>query len=226
MPGRLIVFEGGEGAGKTTQLKRSHQWLQDSGWLARLQAAGQIHQAVITREPGGTTLCQNIRQLLLHPAWEDGIEEQLYPTTELLLYAADRAQHVTGFLRPCLAAGDLIFCDRYCDSTIAYQGYGRGLDLSLIAQLNQIATAGLESDLTLWLDLDVATGLHRTQQRGSRDRMEQAEVAFHQRIRAGFGQLAQQCPQRIVKIDANQSEDQVAAQIQGVLQQRLGDWYG
>ncbi len=221
MHGRLIVFEGGEGAGKTTQLQRSHQWLLESGWLERLQAKGRIRQLVLTREPGGTETGQRIRQILL----QQSHQAEICDRTELLLYAADRAQHVETFLRPRLAAGDLILCDRYTDSTIAYQGYGRGLDLALIEQLNQIATNGLQSDLTLWLDLEIETGLARTQQRGSTDRIEQANQLFHQQVRQGFTTLAANFPDRIVTINASRSKDLVAQQIQATLEKKFQQWF-
>lgn len=221
MQGRLIVFEGGEGAGKTTQLQRSRQWLVDSGWLRLLQAKGIINDIVMTREPGGTVLGQSIRRLLLEKSDQD-----VQDKAELLLYAADRAQHVEEFLRPQLQAGALILCDRYTDSTVAYQGYGRGLNLQLIEQLNQIATDGLTSDLTLWLDLEAAIGLARTQRRGIADRIEQVEQAFHERVRQGFGQLANQHSHRMVRIDASQPEELVAQQIQSSLTEAFHQWFG
>ena len=220
--GKLIGFEGVEGCGKTTQLQRSSQWIAASGWLEKLQSQGQISQVLTTREPGGTELGQTLRQLLLG----QDTSEPIHDRTELLLYAADRAQHVEGFLRPHLTTGALILCDRYTDSTTAYQGYGRGLDPALIAQLNQIATDGLESDLTLWLDLDAAVGLARTRQRGASDRIEQADLAFHQRVQQGFTKLAQTYPDRIVRIDASQSESAVSDQIQTTLAQRFQVWFG
>lgn len=221
MDGRFIVFEGGEGSGKTTQLAGLQQWLKDSGWVDLLKSKGYIQQVVATREPGGTDIGQKIRQLLLTHTAQDTIENG----TELLLYAADRIQHVTGFLRPQLAQGTLILCDRFTDSTIAYQGFGRGLDLQLIHQLNQIATDGLQSDLTLWLDLDPEVGLARTIRRGSSDRIEQAELAFHQRVHQGFTQLAEQYPERIIRIDASQPEEEVAQQIQIVLSRAFQQWF-
>ncbi|MCL6433033.1 MAG: dTMP kinase [Leptolyngbyaceae cyanobacterium HOT.MB2.61] len=220
--GKFIVFEGVEGCGKTTQLQRSQQWLVESGWLALLQSKGYLQEVVTTREPGGTELGAAVRQILLEQPTQEPIQDR----TELLLYAADRAQHVEGFLRPHLAKGSLILCDRYIDSTIAYQGYGRGLDLTLIDQLNQIATGGLVSDLTLWLDLDVEIGLARTRQRGTRDRIEQADLAFHQRVQQGFTELAHAHPHRITRINASGSETEVAGQIQQALTQRLEEWYG
>lgn len=230
MLGKLIVFEGGEGAGKTTQLILVQNWLKQSGWFDRLDRyLKDDHPPVVnTREPGGTVLGKGIRKLLLDvTATED---ELIHEQAELLLFAADRAQHVNQCLVPHLDRGALVLCDRYTDSTIAYQGYGRGLDLNLIHQLNQIATQGLESDLTFWLDLDVEVGLVRTQQRGQDsevkvDRMETDEITFHQRLRQGFVDLAQQHPNRIVRIDAQQSELEVAQQIHEVLEQHLQQWY-
>jgi len=221
MVGRFIVFEGVEGGGKTTQLERSRQWLIESGWLTFLQSNGWVQQIVVTREPGGTDLGRGLRQLLL-----DSTQEPIQDRAELLLYAADRAQHVEGFLRPHLAEKSLILCDRYTDSTIAYQGYGRGLDPTLIEQLNQIATQGLQSDLTLWLDLDVKTGLARTHQRGKVDRIEQADLIFHQRVQKGFTALAQAYPHRIARINATQPEAVVFQEIQAILSDRLTEWYG
>lgn len=208
MDGKLIVFEGIEGCGKTTQLERSRHWLTQHLTI----------DIIPTREPGGTQLGAGIRQLLLHG--EDGIHDR----AELLLYAADRAQHVESFLRPHLERGALILCDRYTDSTIAYQGYGRRLDFGLIDQLNQIATGGLQSDLTLWLDIEVEAGLERMQQRGKRDRIEQASLEFHHRVRAGFAALAEQYPERIVAIDASGSELEVAERVKAALSQALSRW--
>lgn len=221
MQGKFIVFEGVEGCGKTTQLQRLQTWLQHNQLLKLLQTRGYLTQVVATREPGGTALGQEIRQLLLKP---DGLEV-LQDRAELLLYAADRAQHVQAWLTPHLAAGALVLCDRYTDSTVAYQGYGRGLDQSLIDQLNTVATCGLSSDLTFWLDLDAETGLARTRQRGAADRMEQTDIAFHRRVQQGFCDLAAAYPSRIVRIDASFSQDDVTQQIQTVLEQRLTQWF-
>lgn len=220
MQGRFIVFEGVEGSGKTTQLQRSRKWLLESSALLLLQSQGYLSEVVTTREPGGTKLGTGIRQLLLDPQ-----EEPIQDQAELLLYMADRAQHVEGWLKPQLVSGAVILCDRYTDSTLAYQGYGRGLDRGLIAQLNQTATSGLESDLTLWLDVDVEVGLARTQQRGAADRIEKADLAFHRRVQQGFTELASTYPKRIARVDANLSEDEVTQQIQFILEQRLMQWY-
>ena len=213
MKGKLIVFEGGEGGGKTTQMRQTCQWLR-----SRIAEKSLPYtDAIATREPGGTTLGKSLRQLLLEG-------EAIQSTTELLLYAADRAQHVEEFLKPYLAQGAIVLCDRFTDSTIAYQGYGRGLNLELIAQLNQIATGGLQSDLTFWLDISAEAGLARTQKRGLADRMEQADLAFHQRVLQGFAALYQEYPERITRIDASASQTAVQTQIQQVLTERLQQW--
>jgi dTMP kinase len=228
LPGRLVVFEGVEGAGKSTQIQNLQDWLAQSGWLDWLQQ--QIPQdaipLLVTREPGGTVLGQQLRRLLLDSALTSA--EGLSDTTELLLYAADRSQHVQQQLRPAIAQGTLILCDRFTDSTVAYQGYGRGFDLTLIDQLNQISTQGLVSDLTFWLDLDVRQGLQRTRQRPSdlegQDRMEAADLAFHQRVQQGFSAVAQ-AASHIVRIDASESEQQVAQRIQSVMEKQLRQWH-
>lgn len=221
MQGKLIVFEGVEGSGKTTQIQQIQDWLRQSGLLEQLQQAG-VSDLLLTREPGGTPLGKTLRQILLHSHDGDAIQNR----TELLLYAADRAQHVETCLKPGLATGAIILCDRYTDSTVAYQGYGRGLDRQLIEQLNQIASSGLQSDLTLWLDLPVEQGLSRAQQRASQDRIEQADLQFHQRVQQGFQALAQRYPERIVPIDACPEPAVITRQIQTVLLQRFQDWYG
>ncbi|ABB56125.1 dTMP kinase [Synechococcus elongatus] len=209
--GNFIVLEGIDGCGKSTQLQRLVNWLPHSSLLQ----PGQV--IVATREPGDTALGQALRSLLLTQDWAD---QPLQPMAELLLYAADRAQHVETVLRPQLAAGAVVVCDRYVDSTVAYQGYGRGLDQSAIAQLNALATAGLRSDLTLWLDLPVAIAAERCQARGQGDRMEAAGLAFQERLRQGFQAIAAAEPDRVVRIDAAGDPDQVAARIQAVVQQR------
>lgn len=209
--GYFIVLEGIDGCGKSTQLQRLVEWLPQTPLL-------QPGQAIIaTREPGDTALGQALRSLLLTKDWAD---QPLQPMAELLLYAADRAQHVEAVLKPNLAAGAVVICDRYVDSTLAYQGYGRGLDQTAIAQLNALATAGLRSDLTLWLDLPVAIAAERRQARGQADRMEAAGLAFQERLRQGFQAIAQAEPDRVVRIDADGDPDQVAARIQSVVQQR------
>lgn len=221
MVGKLIVFEGGEGCGKSTQLKVLRQYLEQSSRWEKLRQGGQVSGLILTREPGGTQLGTTLRQLLLHQQGGPSMASQ----TELLLYAADRSQHVEQVIRPALARGQWVLCDRFVDSTVAYQGYGRGLDIGLIDQLNQIATKGIHADLTLWLKLDAAVGLARTQRRGTADRMEQANLAFHQRVQQGFSCLADQNPDRIVPIAADGSIEVVGQQIQVVIDRYLQRWY-
>jgi len=179
--GRFVVLEGVDGCGKTTQLEALGEWLPSSG----LMAPGA--RLVVSREPGGTALGQALRALLLHPP------QDLQPLSraELLLYAADRAQHVEALLLPALEAGDWVLCDRFTGSTAAYQGYGRGLPLALIDTLETLATGGLQADLTLWLDVPLAESRRRRGGRPS-DRIEAAGEAFLARVAAGFATLAAQ----------------------------------
>lgn len=191
MGGRFITFEGGEGSGKSTQLTRL---------LGHLRALGV--EPAVTRDPGGTAIGNQIRQLLL-----DGRNTRMADLAELLLYEASRAQLVDEVIRPALAAGRIVLCDRFTDSTVAYQGYGRGVELALIERLNALATGGLRPDLTVLLDLDPATGLHRVSQRlgdapAGRDRLEREALAFHERVRAGYRALAAAEPDRILLVDA------------------------
>lgn len=206
MSGKFIVFEGVEGAGKTTQIQQTAAWLQGCCGI----------EIVTTREPGGTKLGQKIRQLLLEDA--DGWLDR---RAELMLYGADRAQHVESVIRPQLERGNIVLCDRFIDSTIAYQGYGRGFDRQEIERVNQLATGGLQSDLTLWLDLDISIGLQRVALRGKPDRMERAAVDFHQRVRQGYQDLAKIDPDRIVRIDADRSQAAVQLEIQAILTQLI-----
>lgn len=223
MRGKLIVFEGVEGSGKTSQLQRCSQWLEASGLLEKWGGSGQKTQLIVTREPGGTSLGLGLRKLLLEVG-SNPTPQVIEDRAELLMYAADRAQHVEQLLKPQIELGAIILCDRYTDSTVAYQGYGRGLDLNLIEQLNHIATGGLESDLTLWLDVDAQLGLKRARQRGSADRMELANLDFHRRVQQGFTQLAASYPQRIVRVDASKSQHEVHYCIQEILRQRFRQW--
>ena len=213
-PGLLIVLEGGEGSGKTTQLQRLEAVLTP---MVETLGFGGLRS---TREPGGSLLCQKIRQVLLMPDRDEAMQDR----AELLLYAADRAQHVEGWLRPWLANGNLVLCDRYTASTVAYQGYGRGLDLGLIDELNALATQGLKADLTLWLDLDPEIGMARAIQRGTRDRLEQADLAFHQRVRSGFAAMHQstQIPETFIRIEADRPMDEVEQAIQSVVLRSMG----
>ncbi|MBW4512114.1 MAG: dTMP kinase [Scytonematopsis contorta HA4267-MV1] len=210
MKGKLIVFEGVEGCGKTTQMLQTSEWLQNLGF-----------SVIVTREPGGTELGLQLRRLLL----EKSDDKPIVSKTELLLYSADRSQHVEQELLPNLASGKFILCDRYTDSTVAYQGYGRALDMNLIHQLNEIATGGLNSDLTIWLDVEVEVGFSRKKRDGlGLDRIEQEKIEFHRRVRQGYAELYASHPERIVKIDGSLSKEAVQAEIQQILTDKLKNW--
>lgn len=209
-PGRFLVLEGIDGCGKTSQLQALAEWLPDSG----LMPAGA--SLVCTREPGGTPLGQALRQLLLHPSEAEAPCHQ----AELLLYAADRAQHLARVIRPALADGHWVLSDRFVGSTAAYQGHGRGLSLDLISQLEAIATEGLQPDLTLWLDLPLELSQQRRQQR-QLDRLESAGVAFLQRVADGFASLAQE--RQWQRIDASAPFDAVTAACRAAVQRGLAD---
>ncbi len=190
----FVSFEGIEGSGKSTQIAR----------LA--QRVGS--RALATREPGGTAIGASIRELLLDPA-----NRSMDATTELLLYFADRAQHVVERVRPALAEGRLVLCDRYVQSSLAYQGFGRGLPLARIRQLAEIATGGLQPDVIVLLDLPVEVGLGRVGRRGGRDRLEREVVAFHERVRHGFLSLLAEEPSRWLRLDASLAEESVFGQL-------------
>lgn len=207
--GRFLVLEGIDGCGKSTQLEALAAWLPISGLLP---PGARLH---CSREPGGTALGQALRQLLLHP----DPREAPCSRAELLLYAADRAQHVQTVIRPALEAGDWLLSDRYVGSTAAYQGYGRGLDLSLIQQLEAIATDGLVPDLTLWLDLPLALSLQRRRQR-SADRIEAAGEAFLARVADGFAVLAGR--RGWWRIEASGALEMVSAACRQAVQAALG----
>lgn len=202
--GRFFVLEGIDGSGKSTQIEHLRRWLPASGLMP------EGAQLLVTREPGGTDLGRALRQLLLHPPGE----AEPCSTAELLLYAADRAQHVQRTILPALEVGHWVLSDRFCGSTAAYQGYGRGLSLDLIDQLSRIACRGLEPDLTLLLELPLQESLQR---RGHRvaDRIEASGEAFLARVCAGFSALAAQPGWQ--RLDARQSVEQVSAALQGAI---------
>ena len=211
---RFITFEGGDGAGKSTQIKALESHLKARG-----------RSCVMTREPGGTTLGKLIRQALLEVG-----KQPITSPAELFLYLADRAQHVQDVILPAIDAGKIVLCDRYTDSTLAYQGYGRGNDLKLLRQLNEIADRRVDPDLTLLLDCPVELGLSRTARRqlkvrggeGREDRFEREKLEFHQRVRQGFLELARAEPKRFRVIDASRPAEEVAREIQSVVDRELG----
>jgi dTMP kinase len=205
---RFITFEGGDGSGKTTQLKALE---------SHLQARGK--SCLSTREPGGTLLGELIRQVLLEVG-----KQPITSPTELFLYLADRAQHIHEVIIPALEQGKIVLCDRHTDSTLAYQGYGRGIDLGLLRSLNDIASQGIKPDLTLLFDCPVEIGLSRTAQRRSlaasgrnEDRFEREKIEFHERVRAGFLELARAEPHRYRIIDAVRSVEEIAQEIKNII---------
>ena len=173
----FIVFEGPEGAGKSTQIQQLAKHLQDAG-----------HELLVTKEPGGTPAGDAIRATLLNPYLE------INPLSEFLLYSASRAQLVQDVLLPALAEEKSVLCDRYYASSLAYQGYGRGLSLDFLKDISEKATQGLNPDITLLLDIEPDQGLKRVAARGAKDRLEQADLAFHKRLRHGFLELAKEMP--------------------------------
>ena len=208
MRGRFIVLDGLDGCGKSTQLQHLCNWLPRSGLLPGDAAV------VSTREPGGTALGLAIRELLL----QTGRDQAPCPTAELLLYAADRAQHVDTLIRPALMRGDWVISDRFSGSTLAYQGFGRGLDQQLIRQLEQIATGGLQPDLTLWLPLPLEESIRR--RRGeSNDRIEAEGQLFLKRVMDGFTAVASE--RHWCSIPADQPPGAVSAALEQCLLERL-----
>ncbi len=193
MSGLFLTFEGPEGAGKTTQIGLLEQTLRDAD-----------HRVTRTREPGGDRVGERVRELLLQG--EMGAE------AELLLFAAARAQNVRDIVQPALEAGHIVVCDRFTDSTIAYQGYARNLPLDLIRQINAFATRGLVPHRTFLLDLPPEIGLSR-QSPDEQNRLDRESLAFHQRVRQGFLDVAHAEPERIVLIDATRSTEEVATDL-------------
>ncbi len=198
-PGTFLTLEGPEGAGKTTQVKLLS---------TKLDAIGIPH--LITRDPGGTPLGKQIRRVLLTPG------NPVSPMAELLLYSADRAQHVDELIIPALKAGKLVICDRYTDSTVAYQGYGRNLDLELISQLNGMSTQGLKPELTILFDLESEKGLGRLHP-GGHDRMEREAIEFHHRVRKGYLELVKKEPERWQVVDASKALSAVQDELKQII---------
>lgn len=199
--GRFITIEGGEGVGKSTNIAVVEKWLEERGIAYER-----------TREPGGTPLAEDIRNLLLEPR-----EENMAPATELLLIFAARAQHIGAVIEPALARGDWVICDRFTDATYAYQGGGRGLDTAWIEQLEQLVQGPLRPDLTLLLDAPVEVGMGRAGERGELDRFELEQVEFFERVRDCYLQRAAAEPARFRTIDTDRELDAIAADIRSVL---------
>lgn len=202
-PGTFISLEGPEGAGKTTQLKLLGSFLREENI-----------EYVITRDPGGTSLGKPIRRVLL------STDSVISPTAELLLYEADRAQNVSEIILPSLKAGKLVLCDRYIDSTLAYQGFGRKIDFELIDTLNKIATGGLMPEMTILFDIESSAGLARLHP-GGHDRLEREAIEFHQCVRGGYLELARKSPERFRVLDASAAMSKVQDELRRLVMEAI-----
>jgi dTMP kinase len=201
--GVFLTFEGPEGSGKTTQMLHLGTALREAGY-----------SVLLTREPGGTKLAEAIRETLLAAT----SQESVMPETEALLVLAARSQHVAHRIRPALSRGSIVLCDRFADSTLAYQGFGRGLSLSWLRGVNRAATGGLTPHLTVLLDVPASLGLARRRQaRGSQNRLDRESTSFHRRVRRGFLALASRTPRRIRVVDANRPTEVVRAEIKSLV---------
>ena len=201
----FITLEGPDGGGKTTQASLLAEFLRQRGC-----------DVVATREPGGTAIGDQVRAIL-----SSLDNTAMHPRTEILLFQASRAQHVEQIIRPHLAKGGIVVCDRYADSTLAYQGYGHQVDLERLRLIVDFATGGLKPDLTLLLDIDVEEGLRRRTNSGEWNRLDAYALAFHRRVRQGYFELARQEPERWVTVDAGRSEELVQEELRRVVLQRL-----
>lgn len=205
MRGLFFTFEGIDRCGKTTQARLLAEFLRQSG-----------REVVLTQQPGGSPLCAEIWGLIRDRRHFG----QMASLTELMLFTADRAQHVREVILPALEAGRSVVCDRYADSTVAYQGYGRGLSLDTISRLNEAATEGLVPARTFFIDIPVAEALRRGLGRGA-DRMEMEQVAFYERVREGYLRIAASDPWRVLVVDGCDTVDRVAEQVRDAVQERM-----
>jgi len=201
----FITLEGPDGSGKTSQLPLLAEGLRTQGY-----------DVLTTREPGGTAIGDQIRQVLF-----DLNNKGMHPRSEILLFQASRAQLVEEVIRPALAAGKVVLCDRYADSTLAYQGYGHRMDLETLGEIVYFATGGLKPDLTLFLDISVQEGLKRRTAGGDWNRLDDYDVEFHQRVHEGYNKMIAAEPQRWVRVDAARHADAVATELQKIVLDRL-----
>lgn len=213
MRGIFITIEGPDGSGKTTALQQV---------VPRLQQE-MNRKVVATREPGGSPIAEKIRSLILDPSHTD-----MDSRTEALLYAASRRQHLIEKVLPVLETGDVIFCDRFVDSSIAYQGYARGIGEEGIREINQFATEGIEPDLTLYIDVPAEVGIqriHANLDEREYNRLDQEKLAFHEKVRIGYQHLAQANPDRIVVVDGTMSREAVAEACYAVIKNRFPSYF-
>ncbi len=205
MNGVLITFEGIEGSGKSTQIERLSSYLMDKGL-----------PVLTTLEPGGTPLGTKLREVLLNSK-----ADEIIPLSELFLYLAERAQHVREMIIPALSEGKIVISDRFLDATVAYQGYGRNLDLTLIEKLNGLASQGIKPDLTILLDMETTSGIERARRGGKGDRLEKEGNFFHNRVREGYLRIAALEPERVKIVNASDSVDTITVTIRKYVDELL-----
>jgi dTMP kinase len=201
----FITLEGPEGSGKSTQIPLLKEYLVDCGYTV-----------TATREPGGTSIGDQIREILL-----SNMNVEMHPRSEILLFQASRSQLVEQVILPRVSRGEIVLCDRYADSTIAYQGYGHQVDLDQLNTIVYFATGGLKPDLSILLDLEVQVGLQRRQKDGDENRLDKFVIEFHKRVRAGYHKLVAAEPERWVVIDANKSKGEVQEELQQVVIEKI-----
>lgn len=201
--GLFITFEGTDGSGKTTQIKLVEEYMKAKGY-----------EVLLTREPGGTRVSEMIRDLILDPA-----NTEIFPLTELILYAASRAQHVVQVIKPAVEAGKIVICDRFVDSSYAYQGCGRGVDLKVVADVNRVAIDGMIPDITFFLDIDPEIALKRRINSTGADRIEQEKIEFHRRVYDGYKKMSVLFSDRIRTINANKSIEDISSEINEYLEE-------
>lgn len=199
--GLFITFEGADGCGKTTQLNLLADYLKQKGY-----------DVVITRETGAKGLGEKIREIVLH------YEGEISSNAEAFLFLADRAQNIDTIVKPAVEAGKIVLCDRHTDSTIAYQGYGRGIDLERLKMLNNLATSGFKPDLTFVFDVDVETAMSRVGK--NKDRIEAAGIEFHEKVRYGYLELAKAEPERVKVISSNDSIENIFEQVKNIVNEK------
>ena len=208
----FITFEGVEGSGKTTQIRRLKRYLTQKGIPCK-----------VTREPGGCPIGERIRKVLLNPD-----HREMTPLSELFLYEASRTQHVKEVIEPLLKKGTVVLCDRFTDASIAYQGYGRKVDLNWVVRLNRLSSEGIKPDVTFLLDCPIDLGLKRAIRRNralnqeKEDRFEREKVQFHRRVRGGYLSIAKKEPQRVRVIDTRQTEERVFEKIRKIVDNLIG----
>ena len=210
--GVFVTFEGPEGCGKSTQIVLLSRFLADMDVLS-----------ILTREPGGSNTGKKIRELLLNSQNCD-----IKPKTELLLYASDRAQHIEEVINPALEEGKTVLCDRFTDATIAYQGYGRGIDLQLISDINALATGNIKPDLTYFIDCPVEIGIKRAFKRAESEtldemRFEKEEISFHEKVREGYRKISESEPERVFVVDGTESIDEVHKACVDIYKRKFGE---